>query len=443
MYNIFLILIAIFLVLLNAFFVAAEFGMVKLRSTRIQSIKEEFGFRGRILEQVHNKLDAYLSACQLGITLASLGLGWIGEPAFAELLEPLFKLAGISSPQLITVSSFLIAFFIISFLHIVLGELMPKSIAIRQAEWISIWTAVPLYWFYWIMYPAIWLLNTCSNFFLTLIGLDISKSHEGFYSSDELKLILSGEQLHNEIKQEEREILEHTLDFAELKVTEVMRPENEMVAIDINESFESVKATLSKTRYSRYPVFDSKTKEFLGVVHVKNVFADLLSNKNIQSLTPYIMPVIKVSHDLPAMDLLRKFKTGMSHFALIYKFKSNLLGFVTLDNLLHVLIGRIKDEFHKTHDDWIQHADGTITAKGDCSIYSLERALDRDITLLPDEEELSTLYGLIITHHGKLPKEGDIIQFNEFDAHIIKVQDSFITQIKIIPKTSGTTPNSE
>lgn len=165
MYNILLIFIAFLLVLLNAFFVSAEFGMVKLRATRIQAIKENYGLRGRILEQVHQNLDAYLSACQLGITLASLGLGWIGEPAFAELLGPLFVTLGISSVHIVTISSFLIAFFLISFLHIVIGELMPKSIAIRQSELISIWTAVPLYWFYWIMYPAIWLLNTCSNFF--------------------------------------------------------------------------------------------------------------------------------------------------------------------------------------------------------------------------------------------------------------------------------------
>ncbi len=434
MYNILLIFIAFLLVLLNAFFVSAEFGMVKLRATRIQAIKENYGLRGRILEQVHQNLDAYLSACQLGITLASLGLGWIGEPAFAELLGPLFVALGISSVHIVTISSFFIAFFLISFLHIVIGELMPKSIAIRQSELISIWTAVPLYWFYWIMYPAIWLLNTCSNFFLKLSGMDIKNEYEGFYSSEELKLILSGQHLQSELKEDEREILEHTLDLAELNVTEVMRPEDEMIIIDINEPFETIKDKILKYRYSRYPVYDSGTKEMIGVIHVKDLFADLLLQKNINTLKPYVRPVLKVSHKLPAMDLLRKFRAGMPHFALVYKHKSSLLGFVTLDNLLHILIGRIKDEFHKTHEDWVKNADGTITTKGDCSLYSLERALDCDITLSPDEEELNTLYGLIITRHGKLPNEGEIIQFVQFDALIEKVQDSFITKIKVFPK---------
>lgn len=434
MHNFLLIFIAFLLVLLNAFFVAAEFGMVKIRTTKIQAIKDRYGLRGRILEEVHSQLDAYLSACQLGITLASLGLGWIGEPAFAHLLEPLFEFIGVNSPKIITVAAFLTAFSIISFLHIVVGELMPKSLAIRESVIISIWTAVPLYVFYWIMYPAIWLLNSCSNLFLSLLGLNSSSGHEGVYSSDELKLILSGSHLHGELDKDERDILEHTLDLAELNVTEVMRPADEMMILNLNEPFELISQKILKNRYSRYPVYDSRIKEMIGVIHVKDLFADLLQHNEISTLTPYIRPVLKVSHKLPAMDLLRKFRTGMPHFALVYKNKSTLLGYVTLDNLLHVMIGRIKDEFHKTHDDWLKNSDGTITTKGDCSLYSLERALDCDITLTPEEEDLNTLYGLIITRHGKLPKEGEVIEFVEFDALIEKIQDSSLSKIKIIPK---------
>lgn len=435
MHNFLLIFIAFLLVLLNAFFVAAEFGMVKIRATKIQAIKDRYGLRGRILEEVHSKLDAYLSACQLGITLASLGLGWIGEPAFAHLLEPIFEFAGVTSPQIITVAAFLAAFSIISFLHIVVGELMPKSLAIRESVIISIWTAVPLYAFYWIMYPAIWLLNSCSNLFLSLLGLNSSGAHEGVYSSDELKLILSGSHLHGELDKDERDILEHTLDLAELNVTEVMRPADEMMILNINEPFELISQKILKNRYSRYPVYDSNKKEMIGVIHVKDLFADLLQQKQVSTISSYIRPILKVSHKLPAMDLLRKFRTGMPHFALVYKNKTTLLGYVTLDNLLHVMIGRIKDEFHKTHDDWIKNADGSITTKGDCSLYSLERALNCDITLTPEEEDLNTLYGLIITRHGKLPKEGEIIEFAEFDALVEKIQDSSLSKIKIVPKS--------
>nr|WP_148340238.1 hemolysin family protein [Aquicella siphonis] len=433
MTNLLLIAVAFLLVLMNAFFVAAEFGMVKLRGTRLQTIRKAYGFRGGILEQVHKHLDSYLSACQLGITLASLGLGWIGEPAFAYLLEPFFRFLGITSPQWVTVIAFFTAFSFISFLHIVVGELMPKSLAIRKSETISVWTAVPLYGFYWLMYPAIWLLNSCSNFFLRIIGLDVAVNHESFYSADELKLILSTSHTQGELSKEESEIIEHTLEFADLQVTEVMRHREEIILLDIRQSIEELMQIVIEKRYSRYPVFDPEKNEVIGIVHVKDLFAALYQQKQITSLEPYIRPVLKVSHQLPAIDLLRKFREGMPHFALIYKGRENLLGFVTLDNLLHVLIGRIKDEFHKTQDDWIKNADNTITAKGECSIYSLERALDRDISLNVDEEDLDTLAGLIIVRAGTLPKAGEKISFNEFDAVIEEVKGSQIRRVKIIP----------
>lgn len=436
MYDLFSIGLAFILVFMNAFFVAAEFGMVKLRSTQVQAIKDTYGLRGRILEQVHSHLDSYLSACQLGITLASLGLGWVGEPAFAHLLSPLFSLLGISSPRLLAIISFFVAFFVISFLHIVAGELMPKSLAIRQSELISIWTAVPLYGFYWLTYPAIWILNSCSNFFLNQLGLDTSKNPEGFYSSDELKLILNATHLHGELNQEERDIIEHTLDLGELTVTEVMRPEDEMIVLNLDDSIETITQEILRHRYSRYPVFDKSTNQIVGIIHVKDLFAHCLMQEHLTNISQYLRPVLKVSYQLPAMDLLRKFREGMPHFALIYKNQSTLLGFVTLDNLLHVLIGRIKDEFHKTHDDWVHNPDGTITAKGECSIYSLERALDVDITLAPDEENLNTLNGLILIRNGKLPKVGDHLSFKEFDALVLELEEAFISKILITPKTS-------
>lgn len=254
------IISAFLLVLLNAFFVAAEFGMVKLRATRVEAIKNMYGLRGKILVQIHTHLDAYLSACQLGITIASLGLGWIGEPAFAELLRPFLSFIGINSPQLITIIAFFVAFSFISFLHIVVGELMPKSLAIRQSERVSVWTALPLYGFYWLMYPAIWLLNTCSNFLLRLFKLDEVHQTEYFYSTDEIKLLLGASHLHGELSEEEVEIIEHTLDLAELKVTEVMRFNEEIVMLNISKPIHEVIDIIMKNRYSRYPVYDPEKK---------------------------------------------------------------------------------------------------------------------------------------------------------------------------------------
>src|SRR5476649_1350210 len=202
-----MILFALILVLLNGFFVAAEFAMVKLRATRVEAIAHKNGWRGQILRTVHSQLDAYLSACQLGITLASLGLGWVGEPAFAGLLEPLFRAVGVTSPQIVHGAAFVIAFSVISFLHIVVGELAPKSLAIRRPERIGLWSALPLYGFYWTMYPAIWLLNKSANLVLRATGLagkGGKSGHDSHYSVDELKQILRTSQPGEKFNQDER-----------------------------------------------------------------------------------------------------------------------------------------------------------------------------------------------------------------------------------------------
>ncbi|MEQ1790539.1 MAG: hemolysin family protein [Rickettsiales bacterium] len=429
------IILALSLIILNAFFVAAEFGMVRLRKTRVEVIEETYGVRGKILARVHKDLDAYLSACQLGITLASLGLGWIGEPAFSALLMPFFDFIEIIPIPMVHFLSFFIAFSLLSFLHIVVGELMPKSLAIRQSEKVSVWTALPLYGFYWIMFPAIWLLNTCSNFLLRLFKLHKIHKGENFYSSEEIKLILNASHLHGELKKAERDILEHTLDFADLQVTDVMRPIDEMVSLDINQPVDQLLKTVMETRYSRYPITNGINQTIIGIAHVKDLFSVLYEHKQISSLREIIRPILKAPAHLPALDLLRKFRGGMPHFAVIYQQAESPIGFITLDNLLHILVGRIKDEFHKTKDDWIELPDGGYLMKGNNPLYSVERALNIDIYA---EDNVTTLYGLITNKLGGLPKKGDTIEFDEFIAIIQKMYGTKISEVKIYPKNNPT-----
>lgn len=432
--NILLVLLAFALVLLNAFFVAAEFGMVKLRSTRVEAIRSSYGLRGTILFQVHQHLDAYLSACQLGITFASLGLGWIGEPAFAYLIEPFLIFVGINSPQLLTVVSFFVAFSLISFLHIVVGELMPKSLAIRQSERVSVWTVLPLYGFYWLMYPAIWLLNTCSNFLLKVFKLDVVHHGEHFYSTEEIKLLLNASHLHGELTEEEVDIIEHTLDLADLKVTEVMRFSEEMVMINLSHSPNQIMDMIMEHRYSRYPVYDPNKKDIIGIIHIKDILPVIYKKSELENVRALIRPVLKVSRRALALNLLRQFREGMPHFALIYSGKNSVLGFVTLDNLLQVLIGRIKDEFHRTKIDWVFNKDGSISASGNCSIYSLEQALEREIDV---EDDIDVLNGLFYQRLGYVPKEGEHIDFPEFNATIEKIKASKIVKVRIYPKKNA------
>ncbi len=433
--NFLLILLAALLVLCNAFFVAAEFGMVKMRHTRVAAIKKIYGFRGKILAYIHKHLDAYLSACQLGITLASLGLGWVGEPAFAHILAPFFAFAGITSQELILFISFFVAFSIISFLHIVIGELVPKSLAIRQSEKVSVWTAVPLFIFYWLMYPAIWLLNSCANFILKIAKLDIFHKGEDTYSPEEIKIILSSTHTHVQLSKQELDILRHSIEFLDLKAIDVMRPIEEMISLKADDIISNVLNIILQYRYSRYPIFHEKTKEFIGIVHVKDILSAINQQKMAQEVKSIMRPVLKVSRHLSAIKLLNKLQEGMPHFALVYSGRENPIGFLTLDNIFQVLVGRVHDEFHKTEESWSTAPDGALIMQGNSALYVLERALNIEIELDEETEKTSdTIFGLILTKLGRLPQEGEKIELEQFTLQVNKMKGHKIIEVAAYPK---------
>jgi CBS domain containing-hemolysin-like protein len=435
MHNLLLVLLALFLVILNGFFVAAEFGIVTLRKTRVRAIAKTQGLRGRILAKVHGQLDAYLSACQLGITLASLGLGWIGEPAFAGLLEPLLGAVGVTSLELVHGISFVFAFVAISFLHIVVGELAPKSLSIRIPEVIALWSALPLYAFYWSMYPAIWVLNESANFVLRLAGLSAAGGHDSHYSTDELKLILRTSQPGEAFSKDERNILANSLDFSQLRVSDLMRPINEVIALYASRSVDENLEAVVRNRFSRYPYFDETGNNVLGVVHLKDLFFAEQSGKEIQSFNAFLRPVETISARTPALELFRRFKDGAPHFALIGEKGKRPVGFLTLDNLLGAMVGEIHDEFRLNENDWLKQPDGSLIGKASLPIFSLERALGIDIE---NEqlglEEVESVGGLLMLKLGDIPKQGQRVGFKHFDVVAKKMNGPRILLVKVIPR---------
>lgn len=436
MNNLFLIAIAILLVALNGFFVAAEFGLVRLRPTRIRAIAKTQGWKGRMLAKVHARLDAYLSACQLGITLASLGLGWIGEPAFADLISPALSRLGMHSPEVLHSIAFLIAFSVISFLHIVAGELAPKSFAIRSPEKTGLISAAPLYGFYLLMYPAIRVLNVSANLILRLFGVKQSQGHEPHYTAEELKLILRGNRRSGKFTQDEWNVLASTLDFSELQVSDLMRPLHELAALYAKKSLNENLRAVCQKRFSRYPYFDRNGVDVLGMIHLKDLFFAQQQGKPIDELRQYLRPVHYVSAHTPALELFRNFRAGAPHFAIVGQKNHMPHGFITLDNLLSAMVGEIHDEFRPNVTEWTRLDDGTIVAKGSLAICSLERVLGIDI----ENEELElenevSVGGLILAKLGDIPVEGQQIEFRQFDVVIDKMQDSRIVQIHIFPNT--------
>jgi CBS domain containing-hemolysin-like protein len=425
-----LIVVAIALILLNAFFVASEFGLVKLRQTRVKAIAKRLGWRGRILVKVHQDLDAYLSACQLGITLASLGLGWIGEPAFAGFLEPLLAAMGIDNREVVDAIAFSTAFGIISYLHIIVGELAPKSLAIRMAEKVGVWTAVPLYVFYWLMYPAIWMLNHSAIRVLRMLRLDVAHAQDAQYSPEEIKLILRSSRADTHYSEDEWRILAQALDFRDLEVADLMRPFHEVVALAETDGIERNLEHIARHRYSRYPCLDAAGK-VRGVIHVKDVLLALRKGQPAElDLGSLARPVLTVPPTMSATELFRRFRHGRPHFAVVAYPGGRPLGFITLDNLLGALVGEIRDEFKQAHNDWTKLDDGSLIGKGSMPIFTLERALGIDI----EEGEVDSVGGLIFHRLDGIPEEGQRISFDRFDAVVKKMHGPRIMLVRIIPK---------
>lgn len=426
-----LVLFALFLVLLNGFFVAAEFSMVKLRSTKVEAIAEQHGWRGHILRTVHNQLDAYLSACQLGITLASLGLGWVGEPAFAELLTPVLSAIGIESQKLVHGISFFVAFFIISYLHIVVGELAPKSWAIRKPELLSLWTAVPLYAFYWLMYPAIYLLNASANAILRFAGQgEPGPHHEHHYSRDELKLILHSSRARDPSDQDMR-VLASAVEMGELEVVDWANSREDLVHLPLNAKLDEVFTLFRRHKYSRYPVYDEASGSFVGVLHIKDLLLQLSLFEMLPSkfnLADLMRPIERVTKHMPLSELLETFRKGGAHFALVEEADGKVVGFLTMEDVLEVLVGDIQDEHHKAERGVLAYQPGKLLVRGDTPLFKIERLLGIDL----DHIEAETLAGLVYESLNRVPEEDEMLETEGLHIIIKKMKGPKIVLAKVL-----------
>lgn len=425
----FFIFLALLLVLLNGFFVAAEFSLVKLRSTRVRTIAKNRGWRGRLLAKVHLDLDAYLSACQLGITLASLGLGWIGEPAFAAILEPFLAHIGVMNPTMVHTIAFIFAFFTISYLHIVLGELVPKTLAIRTSEKIGLWTAPLLYGFYWFMFPAIWILNQSANLVIRTFNLNPNGYQDVQYNAEEIKLILRSSRPTQQFSIDEWRVLAQAVDFRELDIADLMQPINEMISLKDTDGFSTQMRTINTHRYSRYP-YRLEDDSIVGVVHVKDILLSLGKDKHFTDIKSLVRTVETVRPDTPVTNLFRKLKTGATHFAIVGYDKNPPIGFLTIDDLLSALVGDIRDEFRKSNTKWTKLDDGSLLGKGTLSLHTLERSIGIDI----ESDDADTVAGLILWKLKDIPKKGQRIEFDLFSVVVKKMSGPKISLVRVYPK---------
>lgn len=431
---------ALFLVLLNGFFVAAEFAIVKLRHTRVDELRRLHGFRGRVLAKVHHQLDAYLSACQLGITLASLGLGWVGEPAFARLLEGPLTNLGFSSES-VHLIAFVTAFATISYLHIVLGELAPKSAALRRPEAMSLWTAVPLFAFYWVMFPFIWFLNLSANAVLRRFGLHAAPGHghEAPYTLDELRMILhlsrGAAETEPRPDDEMNRMLAHTLELPDLHASDVMRNRRELASISNRDEAAAVRRTLQYHRFSRYPYLDPEQDDYVGVLHHKDIVFEHPGEEYQSRLRRHLRPIERFREDSPISDLLRQFRLGAPHLALVVDADDRAVGFVTMEDVLEAIFGEILDEHEQTRVHQIRREprwldDERLLVRGDTPLFMVERELRID---LPDAETVSTVTGLLMSQLGHVPQVGDTVEVAGYRASVLRATGAAIESVQFAP----------
>ncbi|MCC3371668.1 hemolysin family protein [Cohnella sp. REN36] len=331
------------LILLTAFFVATEFAIIRIRSSRVDQLVLEKRKNAVAVQRVTANLDGYLSACQLGITITALGLGWLGEPTVEKILNPLFHDLGISE-SVGHLLSFLIAFALITYLHVVLGELAPKTLAIRKAEQISLLTAPLIVGFYKIMYPFIWLLNGSANQLVRLFGMKPAGEHEEAHSEEEIRIILSESYESGKINRTEYGYVNRIFQFDQLLAREIMIPRTDMVCLYAGRSLEENMAVIKKEQYTRFMVAKESKDDIIGFVNTKQFFLNYDNNPNFD-FRSLLQPVLSVPDVMPVKDLLLRMQRERKHIALLLDEYGGTAGLVTIEDILEEIVGEIRDEF--------------------------------------------------------------------------------------------------
>ncbi|MBN8192632.1 HlyC/CorC family transporter [Bacillus sp. NTK074B] len=420
LFNLFLVAL---LIGLTAFFVASEFAIVKVRSSRIDQLVAEGNQTAVAAKKVISHLDEYLSACQLGITITSLGLGWLGEPTIETLLHPVFEKIDLN-PSIASIISFALAFSVITFLHVVIGELAPKTFAIQKAEKVTLLFAKPLIWFYRIAYPFIWTLNSSARVFTGMFGLKPASEHEIAHSEEELRIILSDSYKSGEINSSEFKYVNKIFEFDERIAKEIMVPRTNIVTLSAESSIDEVLSVIKEERYTRYPVVDGDKDNILGIVNVKELLTTLVNHKSEhENITSFIKPVIRVIETIPIQALLVKLQKERAPMAVLLDEYGGTAGLVTVEDIIEEIVGEIRDEFDIDEIPEVQKV------KDDHYIFDAVMLIEDVNDLLGisiEEEEVDTIGGWFLTQkyevkpEDKIEEQGYCFKVKEIDGHHIQ-----------------------
>ncbi|WP_427846087.1 hemolysin family protein [Campylobacter troglodytis] len=430
-YSTLMIFVAFIFVFLNGFFVLSEFSIVKVRRSKLEQLVKEKKPNAKQALRISSELDTYLSACQLGITLSSLALGWIGEPAIAKLLS--FWLSGFNlSSTLLHTLSFIIAFSLITLLHVVIGELVPKSVAIAMADKTALWVARPLHIFWILFLPLIKSFDFLARISLKLIGVKPAKEHDELVlSEEEIKIIASESQKGGVLDEFETEIIRNAVDFSDIVAKEVMTPRKDMICLNKNKSYKENMKIVSESKHTRFPYIDESKDNILGIIHIR----DLMQNEITQGkkdLEDFVRPIFLVPENVSISQVLIRMNKERTHTALVMDEYGGTAGLITMEDIMEEIVGDINDEHDDKGENYKKLAENVYEFKGRCDIETVEDLL---LISFDDNLEQNTIGGYVFNLLGRLPVVGDKIEDELCLYEVKKMDQNSIDTIKIIKKT--------
>ncbi|MEG2079082.1 hemolysin family protein [Chryseobacterium sp.] len=432
------LLLALFLVLLNGFFVAAEFSIVKVRYSQIQIKAAEGDSMAKQAEHIIKHLDEYLSATQLGITLASLALGWVGESAMHHVIDNLFHSLNINfSESTVTTISVVISFLIITVMHIVFGELIPKSIAIRKAEATTMATAVPLRVFYTVFKPFIWLMNLMSNGVLRLMKIHPASEQE-IHSTEELQLLVKQSADSGEIEEENYEIIKNAFDFTDHSAKQIMVPRQNITSINFDEDVNSIINEIMDSGYSRIPVYENSIDNIVGILYTKEIIREFVKRKGELThadLTELMRDAFFVVGSKKISDLLKIFQQKKQHLAIVIDEFGGTEGIITLEDILEELVGEIQDEDDDEDKVVDKIDDSTYWIQATQPLDEINEFLPRKLPLA-EESEFNTLAGLILHALADIPEENQEFELEYYHGKILKMNNKSVELVELVFKDS-------
>ena len=424
------LLLAVLLLAANGFYVAAEFALVKSKGFRIEAMAKEGRLGAALSARMLKNIEAYLACCQLGITMASLGLGWIGEPTVAGLLEPV--LAPLGMPErAVHVTAFIVGFLVFSSLHIVLGEQVPKTFAIREPEPVALWIAWPLHASYLVFFPLNWALNTAARGVLSALGVK-EGSHQEILTYDEIEGLVDVSAKHGEVEEAQAEYIHNVFRFGELSVADIMVHRTSMHSVDIDEPADRIIDDILAGPHTRVPLWEKQPENIVGIIHVKDLLRSLkaahgdVSRIDIRAIAakPWFVP------DTNSLtDQLDAFLKQRVHFALVVDEYGEVQGLVTLEDILEEIVGDIADEHDVRVEGVRPQPDGSVNVDGSVPIRDLNRAMGWN---LPDEEA-TTIAGLVIHEARLIPEPGQAFTFYGLRFQVLRKNRNRITALRITP----------